>query len=125
MYLSIDFKLPDNIQEQIKEETAKCVTEYLIKNPKELKDMVKDCVKGYLKSEINNILQSPDVRGFLREKIMEEIGMEQKAYDKNVQLKAENELLKQLIEDIQDLCNIQSANTLDRIKAKIDEVLNG
>ena len=78
MYLSIDFKLPDTIQEQVKEETAKSITEYLITHPKELKDMVKDCVRGYLKAEINNILQSPDVRGFMRDKIMEEIGMKGK-----------------------------------------------
>ena len=76
MYINIDFRLNEELQEQIKQETIKQATEMLLQNPNELRSMIKECVKGQLKAIITEILQGKDYRNFLRDKIAKEIGVE-------------------------------------------------
>lgn len=76
MYINIDFNLPKEMQELIKEETVKATVDYLTKNQEEICRMVRDSVKGIMKSQINEILQMNDYRIFLRDKIAKEIGLE-------------------------------------------------
>ena len=76
MYINVDFKLTEEIQELIKEETVKATVDYFTKNQEEIRRMVRDSVKGILKSQINEILQMNDYRIFLRDKIAKEIGLE-------------------------------------------------
>ena len=78
MYINIDFTLPENIQEQIKQAVIESASEQLVKNPEELRKMVRECVKGILMARINDILQTRDYRAFLRDKIAKEIGIESK-----------------------------------------------
>lgn len=76
MYINIDLKLPEHIQEQIKEETIKTAVEQL-QNSQEFSNVIRSCVKGIIKANINEVLQGKDFREFLSEKIAKEIGMKQ------------------------------------------------
>lgn len=75
MYITIDFKLPENIQEQIKQETIATATEMLFKDKTEIKKVVQECVRGALKANITELLQGKEFKNFLRDKIAEEIGL--------------------------------------------------
>lgn len=76
MYINIDFTLPENIQEQIKQETIETATEILLKEDKtEMRRMIQECVRGALKANITELLQGKDFKNFLRDKIAEEIGL--------------------------------------------------
>lgn len=76
MYINVDFKLPEEMQKFIKEETVKATVDYLLNDKEEIRRMVRDSVKSILKSQINEILQMNDYRIFLRDKIAKEIGLE-------------------------------------------------
>ena len=75
MYINIDLKLTEQIEQQIKEETIKTCCEQLM-NSKELAGTIKECVRGIIKANINDLLQGKDFKKFLTEKIKKEIGME-------------------------------------------------
>lgn len=75
MYFNIDFKLSENLQEQIRQETINNATEILLKDQTELNKIIRECVKGALRANITEILQCKDYRNFLRDKIAKEIGL--------------------------------------------------
>lgn len=75
MYININFDLPENIQEQIKQETIATAIEMFLKDKTEMRKSIQECVKGALKANINEILQTKDFKNFLKHKIAEEIGL--------------------------------------------------
>lgn len=78
MYINVDFKLSDEIQKEIKDEAIKQAEEMLTRDKTELIRLIRECVKSVLKVNINDILQKDSFREFLKNKVLEEIGIIQK-----------------------------------------------
>lgn len=77
MYLtvSLDPQKTKELEQYIQDVLPEIINENLFKDQNKLKSMVNECVKGQIKATINDLMQGKDFRDYLRNKIMEEIGM--------------------------------------------------
>ena len=75
MYINVDFKLSEEIEKQIEQTVKEECLNLFIKNPNELRSMVKTHVKGCIGSIINELLQTKDYKQFLKKQIEEQIGL--------------------------------------------------
>ena len=75
MNLYIDLKLPDELLKKIEDEAVSQMKLAITGNDSEMVRIIKDCVKGAIRSRINEILDGKDYRTFLRDKIAAELGI--------------------------------------------------
>lgn len=75
MNLYIDLKLPDELLKKIEDEAVSQMKLAITGNDSEMVRIIKDCVKGAIRSRINEILDGKDYRVFLRDKIAAELGI--------------------------------------------------
>ena len=75
MNLYIDLKLPDELLKKIEDEAVSQMKLAITGNDSEMIRIIKDCVKGAIRSRINEILDGKDYRTFLRDKIAVELGI--------------------------------------------------
>lgn len=83
MYLSVNIE-PEKTKElewYIKAVLPEIINEKLFEDKNKLNAMIRECVKGQIMATINNLMQEKEFRIFLRDKIMEQIGMKE---NKNV-----------------------------------------
>lgn len=78
MYLtvSLDPQKTKELEQYIQDILPEIINENLFKDQNKLKSMVNECVRGQIKATINDLMQGKDFRDYLRNKIMEEIGMD-------------------------------------------------
>lgn len=83
MYLTVGFnpEKTKEIEDYIKALLPEIINENIFADKNKLKTMINECVKGQIKATINDLMQGKDFRDFLRDKIMEEIGMKGKDND--------------------------------------------
>lgn len=77
MYLSVNIE-PEKTKElewYIKAVLPEIINEKLFEDKNKLNAMIRECVKGQIKATINDLMQGKDFRDFLRDKVMEQIGM--------------------------------------------------
>ena len=77
MYLtiSLDVEKTKELEQYIKAILPEIINENIFKDQNKLKSMINECVKGQIKATINDLMQGKDFRDYLRDKIMQEIGM--------------------------------------------------
>lgn len=77
MYLTVGLEpqKTKELEQYIQDVLPEIINENLFKDQNKLKSMVNECVKGQIKATINDLMQGKDFRDYLRNKIMEEIGM--------------------------------------------------
>ena len=79
MYLSVNIE-PEKTKElewYIKSVLPEIINEKLFEDKNKLNAMIRECVKGQLMATINNLMQEKEFRNFLRDKVMEQIGMKE------------------------------------------------
>lgn len=74
----IETILNKEMEKQIQEQVINEAREIFSKS-NNIKPLIRDCVKGCIKTCITEILQGADYKKFLRDKIIEEMGMGVKA----------------------------------------------
>lgn len=76
MRINIDLELSKTkeLEDYIKDQLPDLLNEYFFKNPTELNKIIRECLKGQLKSCTCEILQGKEIRTILTERIMKEIG---------------------------------------------------
>lgn len=85
MYLSINLS-PEKTKElelYIKSILPEVINENIFADTNKLKSLINECVKGQIKATINDLMQGQDFRNFLRNKILEQIGMKEKNDNEN------------------------------------------
>lgn len=85
MYLSINLS-PEKTKElelYIKAILPEVINENIFADTNKLKSLINECVKGQIKATINDLMQGQDFRNFLRNKILEQIGMKEKNDNEN------------------------------------------
>ncbi len=77
MYLTIDFKpeKTEELEKYIKAVLPEAINEAIFKDINRLNAIITECVRGYIKGTITELMQGKDFRNFLRDRIMEQIGM--------------------------------------------------
>ncbi len=76
--LEIEPETTREIEDYIRIKLPELINESIFEDRNALDKMIKECVKGQFKQQINEIMQGKDYRDFLRNKIMQSIGMEEK-----------------------------------------------
>ena len=79
MYLNFSFtpELTEEIEEYIKQQLPSIINEEVFQDENRLRSMIRDSVRGQLKSLISELLQGRDFREYLRDKIWEQIKTEE------------------------------------------------
>lgn len=77
MNLNISYSLDElkEVDDIVKERLPEIIKEVLLKDENKLRNMIRDAVRGQLRSTITEILQHKDYRNFLKDKIEQEIGI--------------------------------------------------
>ena len=75
MNIYIDFKLSEETQKEIQQEILKSAENILLKDKQELRKIINECVKGVIRGNITEILQSKEYKNYLRDEIMQQIGI--------------------------------------------------
>ena len=77
MQVSISFKpeITQEVEQYIKDVLPEVINKTLLEDPTQLNGIIRECVSGYIKGTITNLIQGKDYRSFLRDRIMEQIGM--------------------------------------------------
>lgn len=79
MYISVNYsteelKILDDI---VKSRLPQILGEEILKDENKLRALIRESVRGQLRSTITEILQGKDYRNFLRDKIMEQLKLTQ------------------------------------------------
>ena len=79
MYISVNYsteelKILDDI---VKSRLPQILCEEILKDETKLRALIRESVRGQLRSTITEILQGKDYRNFLRDKIMEQLKLTQ------------------------------------------------
>lgn len=79
MYLNFNFtpELTEEIKEYVKQQMPSIINEEIFQDENKLRSMIRDAVKGQIKSLICELLQGRDFRDYLRDKIWEQIKTEE------------------------------------------------
>ena len=87
MYLKVNIDLEPEISGEIEKliegNIKDALVEALIQDKNYLNKVIRDCVKGQIKSHITEILQDKNYKDFLRDKISDELGYTSNDVDKN------------------------------------------
>lgn len=77
MQISISIKpeITEEVEEYIKDILPEVINKTWLDDPTQLNGIIRECVRGYIKGTITDLIQGKDYRSFLRDKIMEQIGM--------------------------------------------------
>lgn len=77
MYITVGLnpEKTKEIEDYIKAVLPEIINENIFADTNKLKTMINDCVKGQIKATINDIMQGKDFRDYLRNQVMEQIGM--------------------------------------------------
>lgn len=83
MFLSTSFRLEheEEIEEYVKEKLPELIKDEIFKDENKLNEVIRQCVRGQLKSMITEILQGKDYKDFIRDKVMTEMGMKGHPFD--------------------------------------------
>ena len=73
MHINVDLKLTEEQEQIVQERVKNALSEVFFHKDNEIGALIRQCVKGFIKSEINIILQTKDYKEFLTERIKEEI----------------------------------------------------
>lgn len=73
MHMNIELKLTEEQEKLVQEQVKNALSEVFFHKDNEVGALIRQCVKGFIKSEINIILQTKDYRELLTEKIKNEI----------------------------------------------------
>lgn len=73
--VSLEAEKTKELEQYIKAILPEIINENIFKDQNRLKSMINECVKGQIKATINDLMQAKYFRDFLRDKIMQEIGM--------------------------------------------------
>lgn len=73
MHINVDLKLTEEQEQMVQEHVKNALSEVFFHKDNEVGALIRQCVKGFVKSEINMILQSKDFREFLTQRITDEI----------------------------------------------------
>lgn len=73
MRVNVDLKLTEEQEKLVQEQVKKALSEVFYHSDNEIGVLIRQCVKGFIKSEINIILQTKDFRELLTERIKNEI----------------------------------------------------
>ena len=79
MYLNFSFtpELTEEIKDYVKKQMPSIINEEIFQDENKLRSMIRDSVRGQLKSLISELLQGRDFREYLRDKIWEQIKTEE------------------------------------------------
>lgn len=79
MHLNFSFtpELTEEIKEYVKQQMPSIINEEIFQDENKLRSMIRDSVRGQLKSLISELLQGRDFREYLRDKIWEQIKTEE------------------------------------------------
>ena len=77
MYITVGLnpEKTKEIEDYIKAVLPEIINENIFADKNKLKTMINECVKGQIKATINDIMQGKDFRDYLRNQVMEQIGM--------------------------------------------------
>lgn len=77
MQVSISFKpeITQEVEQYIKDVLPEVINKTLLEDPTQLNGIIRECVRGYIKGTITSLIQDKDYRSFLRDRIMEQIGV--------------------------------------------------
>ena len=83
MYISTSFQLEheEEIEKYVKEKLPELIKDEIFKDANKLNELIRQCVRGQLKSMITEILQGKDYKDFIRDKVMTEMGMKGHPFD--------------------------------------------
>lgn len=83
MFISTSFRLEheEEIEKYIKEKLPELIKDEIFKDENKLNELIRQCVRGQLKSMITEILQGKDYKDFIRDKVMTEMGMKEHPFD--------------------------------------------
>lgn len=77
MYVSVQIE-PEKtreIEDYIRIKLPEIINEAIFADKNVLNNIIRECVKSQMRAIINDLMQGKDFRDFLRDKVMEEIGM--------------------------------------------------
>ena len=77
MYITVnlDEEFSKQMGEYIKDKLPEMIKQELFENEYRLRELINQCVKGHIKVMINDITKENEFRTFLRDRIMEYMGM--------------------------------------------------
>lgn len=77
MYVSVQFDVneKDNIKKIVEERLPEILVEEILKDENKLRAIIRESVRGQLKAQITELLQGTTYKNFLRDKILNEIGL--------------------------------------------------
>ena len=83
MYISTSFQLEneEEIEKHIREKLPELIKDEIFRDENKLNELIKQCIRGQIKSTITEILQGKDYKDFIRDKVMTEIGMKGHPFD--------------------------------------------
>ncbi len=73
MHINVDLKLTEEQENIVQEHVKNALSEVFFHKDNEIGALIRQCVKGFVRSEINIILQTKDFREFLTQMIQDEI----------------------------------------------------
>lgn len=83
MYISTSFQLEneEEIEKHIREKLPELIKDEIFRDENKLNELIKQCIRGQIKSTITEILQGKDYKDFIRDKVMAEMGMKGHPFD--------------------------------------------
>lgn len=83
MYISTSFQLEneEEIEKHIREKLPELIKDEIFRDENKLNELIRQCVRGQIKSTITEILQGKDYKDFIRDKVMTEMGMKGHPFD--------------------------------------------
>lgn len=83
MYINTSFQLEnkEEIEKHIREKLPELIKDEIFRDENKLNELIRQCVRGQIKSTITEILQGKDYKDFIRDKVMTEMGMKGHPFD--------------------------------------------
>lgn len=83
MYINTSFQLEneEEIEKHIREKLPELIKDEIFRDENKLNELIKQCIRGQIKSTITEILQGKDYKDFIRDKVMTEMGMKGHPFD--------------------------------------------
>jgi len=75
MYFDLDIK--GEAKDKLEEVIAKQVIEYINQGGEPILELIREVLKGQVKTTINNILQQTEIRAIIRDKVMKQLNIEE------------------------------------------------
>lgn len=75
MYFDLDIK--GEAKDKLEEVIAKQVIEYINQGGEPILELIKEVLRGQVKTTINNILQQTEIRAIIRDRVMKQLNIEE------------------------------------------------